>query len=308
MASSAGATAVRMLNNLATLSAGVGASAYLLNESLYNVDGGHCAVIWHRFAGGVQKDYVVGEGTHFRIPLVTYPTIFDVRIRPRVVASRTGTKDLQQVQISLRVLSRPVAEKLPEILTTLGEDFDERVLPSIVNEVLKATVAQYDAEQLLTAREEVSRKIRDALNKRAADFHLKLEDVSITHLMFSREFTTAIESKQVAQQEAERSKFVVMLAEQEKQAAVILAEGESQAAQLISQALREGGTGMIEVKRIDAAREIAETLSSSRNVIYLPGGGGGGGNGGGGGGGGGMMMTMPIPRVVPAAPAAPALQ
>lgn len=180
------------------------------------------------------------------------------------------------------------ASSLPQ---NLGEDFDERVLPSIVNEVLKATVAQYDAEQLLTARERVSKQIRDALNQRAADFHLKLEDVSITHLMFSKEFTTAIESKQVAQQEAERSKFVVMKAEQEKKASVIRAEGESQAAELISNALREGGTGMIEVKRIDAAREIAETLSNSRNVVYLPSSSGGGGNGG-------LMMTMPVPRPV----------
>ena len=166
--------------------------------------------------------------------MVTDPTIFDVRLRPRVISSRTGTKDLQQVQLSLRVLSRPRAEKLPEIMVNLGEDWDERVLPSIVNEVLKATVAQYDAEQLLTERESVSRKIRVALEKRAGEFNIILEDVSITHLMFSKEFTTAIESKQVAQQDAERSKFVVAKAEQEKLAAIILAEGEGEAAGLIS--------------------------------------------------------------------------
>jgi len=74
------------------------------------------------------------------------------------------------------------------------------VLPSIVNEVLKATVAQFDADQLLTQREKVSRQIREALNERAAQYHLQLDDVSITHLLFSKEFTTAIESKQVAQQ------------------------------------------------------------------------------------------------------------
>ena len=103
--------------------------------------------------------------------------------------------------------------------------------------------------------------------------------------MFSKEFTTAIESKQVAQQEAERSKFIVQKAEQEKRAAIIRAEGESAAAELISTALKEGGTGMIEVKRIDAAREIAETLSNNRNIIYLP--------------NNGMMMTMGVPRPVP---------
>ena len=73
-----------------------------------------------------------------------------------------------------------------------------------------------------------------ALAKRAAEFNIILEDVSITHLMFSKEFTTAIESKQVAQQDAERQKFVVLKAEQEKKAAIIRAEGEGEAADLIS--------------------------------------------------------------------------
>lgn len=275
-------TAVRVLNRLAGASAFLGVAGWALNESLYNVDGGHAAVIWHRFNGGVQN-YIVGEGTHFRIPFITYPTIFDIRLRPRVISSRTGTKDLQQVQISLRVLSRPRVESLPQIYKTLGEDFDERVLPSIVNEVLKATVAQYDAEQLLTAREKVSRQIREVLNERASEFNIILEDVSITHLMFSREFTMAIESKQVAQQEAERSKFIVAKAEQEKKAAIIRAEGESHAAELISDALKTSGTGMIEVKRIDAARDIAETLSTSRNVVYVP-------------GGGNMLLNLPVAR------------
>ncbi len=238
-----------------------------------------------------MQPYVLDEGTHFRIPFVTFPTIFDVRLRPRVIASRTGTKDLQQVQISLRVLSRPKVDKLPEIYVKLGEDFDERVLPSIVNEVLKATVAQYDAEQLLTAREKVSAQIRETLNKRAAEFSIILEDVSITHLLFSREFTAAIEQKQVAQQEAERSKFVVQKAEQERQAAVLRAEGEGQAAELISNALKQFGTGLIDVRRIDAAKEIAETLAQSKNVVYVPGGGAGGG-----GNGANLLMALPAAR------------
>ena len=234
-----------------------------------------------------MQPYVLGEGTHLRIPFVTFPTSFDVRLRPRVVSSRTGTKDLQQVQISLRVLSRPTVERLPEIYVKLGEDFDERVLPSIVNEVLKATVAQYDAEQLLTAREKVSSQIRAGLHERAAEFGIILEDVSITHLLFSREFTAAIEQKQVAQQEAERSKFVVQKAEQERQAAVLRAEGEGQAAELISAALKAYGPGLIDVRRIDAAKEIAETLAAARNVVYVP--------GGGGAAVAQMLMAMPAP-------------
>jgi prohibitin 1 len=67
-----------------------------------------------------------------------------------MIHSTTGTRDLQTVDLSLRLLYRPIEEKLPEILNNLGIDYDERVLPSIGNEVLKSVVAQYNADQLLT--------------------------------------------------------------------------------------------------------------------------------------------------------------
>ena len=81
----------------------------------------------------------------------------------------------------------------------MGIDYDQRVIPSIGNEVLKSVVAQYNADQLLTLREKVSLEIKDILEKRAKEFNIILDDVSITHLQFSRDFASAIEQKQVAQ-------------------------------------------------------------------------------------------------------------
>lgn len=219
-----------------------------------------------------MKDTVKGEGTHFRVPFLQYPYIYDIKSKPRVIRTETGTKDMQTVAIALRVLSRPIPTELPKIYSSLGLDFDERVLPSIGNEVLKAVVAQYNADQLITMREKVSMQIKDALSRRAETFGIVLDDVSITHLTFGRDFTHAVEAKQVALQEAERSKFVVMKAEQEKRVAIIEAEGEAEAAELISKALQDSGNGLIEVRRIDAARDIADKLSKNRNVTYLPGG------------------------------------
>lgn len=60
---------------------------------------------------------------------------------------------MQNVNITLRILFRPVPDQLPKIYTILGVDYDDRVLPSITTEVLKAVVAQFDAGELITQRE-----------------------------------------------------------------------------------------------------------------------------------------------------------
>ena len=93
------------------------------------------------------------------------------------------------VNISLRVLTKPDVEQLSNIFKVgtlclhmlqaqstalqhasldlvqgLGLDWDERVLPSIGNEIIKAVVAQYNAEQLLTQRDKVSKAVRISLS------------------------------------------------------------------------------------------------------------------------------------------------
>jgi len=261
-AQAAAAAAARSVGAIAV----AGALGYGAYNSIYTVQGGHRAVVFNRVVG--MKETVYGEGLNFNIPWFERPIIYDIRTRPVNLQTLTGSKDLQMVTIAIRVLHKPDQHKLVWIYRMLGLRYDERVLPSIMNECAKAVVARYNANELLTKRDQVSREISIDLQQRAKNFNIILEDVAITHLSFSPEYARAVEAKQVAQQDAERAKYIVIGAQQEKKTIITKAKGEAESATLIGTAVKRN-PGFMKLRRIDAARDIADIVAGSGNKVYL---------------------------------------
>lgn len=133
----------RFFDRLGMLGVSMLASGLIANQFLFTVDGGHRVVVFHKTKGVLEKIY--GEGMHFMIPFLMEPKHFETRSRYRLISSATGTRDLQQVELTLRLLFRPQELQLPRIWNKYGPDYDEKILPSIGNEVLKQVVAQFSA-------------------------------------------------------------------------------------------------------------------------------------------------------------------
>jgi hypothetical protein len=69
---------------------GLSGLAYASTACLFNVEGGYRAVMYHRF-GGVQER-VRNEGTHIVLPWFQRVVLYDVRAKPRMIQSLTGSK------------------------------------------------------------------------------------------------------------------------------------------------------------------------------------------------------------------------
>ena len=188
---------------------------------------------------GKVQDRVLGEGIHVIIPIVNTVKKLSVRVQKQEISTEASSKDLQDVFTDVALNWHIIPEETNKIFQEIGDENNivERIINPAVEEVLKAVIAKYTAEEIITKRGEVKIGVDDSLTSRLANYHIQVDDISLVHVHFSQRFNEAVETKQIAEQEAKRAEFIARKASKEAEAKVNLAKGEAEAQRLLSETL-----------------------------------------------------------------------
>jgi prohibitin 2 len=219
----------------------------VLAESIAIVEAGHRGVILYL---GAVENRVLGEGVHFILPFAEQVVQMEVRTQKFQAEATAASNDLQEVQTVIALNYRIDPQLANTVYQVLGVNYADRVISPTIQESVKASVAKFNAEELITKRETAKSVIADAIRSTLASNNVQVQNVFITDFKFSSAFSTQIEQKVVAFQKflTEQNNLraievvanqTVAQAEGAARANAARANGESEAIKIITLQLRE---------------------------------------------------------------------
>ena len=184
---------------------------------------------------GEVQPQILNEGIHVVLPLVNTVETLSVRVQKHEISAEASSKDLQDVYMDVALNWHIISTEVSLVFQEIGDEqaVIDRIINPAVEEVLKAIVAKYTAEEIITKRSEVKAEVDQLLRSRLAIYHIAINDISLVHVHFSERFSDAVEAKQIAEQEAKQAGFMAQKAMREAEVRVNLARGEAEAHRLI---------------------------------------------------------------------------
>ena len=219
----------------------------ILSESVVIVQAGHRGVVLYL---GAVENRVLGEGVHFVIPFAEQVIPLEVRTLKYQAEATAASNDLQQVQTVIALNYHLNPADVNKVYQQLGPDYADRVIAPTIQESVKASVAKYNAEELITKRAIVKDVIASAIRNSLSAKDIVVETIFITDFKFSPAFSNQVEDKVVAFQkyltELNNLRGIQVVANQtvvqaqaQAKANIAKASGESQAIKIITSQLRQ---------------------------------------------------------------------
>ena len=219
----------------------------ILSQSVVIVQAGHRGVVLYL---GAVENRVLGEGVHFIVPFVEQVVQLEVRTLKYQAEATAASNDLQQVQTVIALNYHLNPADVNKIYQQLGPDYADRVIAPTIQESVKASVAKYNAEELITKRAIVKDVIANTIRNSLSAKDIVVETIFITDFKFSDAFSNQVEDKVVAYQkyltELNNLRGIQVVANQtvvqaqaQAKANIAKANGESQAIRIITSQLRQ---------------------------------------------------------------------
>ena len=196
------------------------------------IEAGERGVVTHF---GAVEPVPLGEGLHFRVPFRDNIIPINIKIQKFEVPAQGSTKDLQDLKAKFAVNFALKADQVAQIYQQQGDlrAIVDRIIAPQTQESFKTAAAQFTAEESIVKRPELKSQFDKILISRLSKYGIEIYDTSVVDIEFSTEFAQAVESKQVAEQDAQRSVYIAQKAEQEAQARINQARGEAEAQKLL---------------------------------------------------------------------------
>lgn len=207
-----------------------------LASSVVIVEAGHVGVVT-RFGAVTGVNFE--QGLHYKVSFIEGVWIADVRTQKEQVDAAAASRDLQEVKTTIALNYHLDARQAPKVYEEIGPLYKQRIVDPSIQEAFKFATAQFNAEELITKREEVKNLARGFLRERLGTFNVIVEELNIVSFEFSRAFNDAIEAKQVAAQRVLEAQNVRERARVEAETRVIAADGEARAVLVRAKAASE---------------------------------------------------------------------
>ncbi|MFC1802840.1 prohibitin family protein [Thermoproteota archaeon] len=236
------------------------ASIVVVSTAAFRVPSGFRGVL---LTWGKVEDKILTEGLNFKIPFTQTVVLMNVQIQKAESTESTASADLQEITATIAVNYRLNPNEVNEIYRDLRQDYLIRVIKPNIEESLKATTAQFRAEELITKRATVKGIFDDILAERLAIFNIQVVSVSLTDFQFSPSFSAAIEAKVTAEQQALVSKNELEKIRYEAQQQIIQAEAAKNAT-----IRRAEGEALAQILTANATAKSIQIITSQMTEEY----------------------------------------
>jgi regulator of protease activity HflC (stomatin/prohibitin superfamily) len=238
----------------------------LVSSSMGVVGAGYRGVLL-RF--GAVTGAIKEEGLYFKVPLAEQVVPMSTQIQKYTAPANSSSKDLQVVSTEVTLNYQLNPASVGEIYRNLRTDYENRVIQPYIQEAIKSTTANFDAEQLITQRPRVREALQQLLTERLTPLGIHVVQLSITDFQFSSTFQDSIEAKVKAVQQALEAENALRRVEFEAQQAITRAQAEARALELQKAQITPQ---LLELRQIEVQRTAVEKWNGVMPSVVTSGG------------------------------------